>query len=192
VGAGTNRDEFGRLERVGGQVLVTFTRRFPSPPGAVWGALTEPDQLAAWFPTTIEGELAPGAPLRFRDRDDAAPPFDGVMLVYEPPSSMSLRWGDDVLRFEVHGEGDGTVLTLTVEFAELGKVARDGAGWHACLDLLGCVVARRTPPWSSADRWREVHPGYVEDFGPEASTIGPPQEWERVHGSDGDDPRPGS
>jgi uncharacterized protein YndB with AHSA1/START domain len=170
-----HRDDLGRLERVDDHVVVTFTRRFPCPPGSVWRALTEPDQLRAWFPTTIEGELAPGAPLRFGFRDNEARPFDGEMLVYEPPSSMSLRWGDEVLRFEVEGDGDGSVLTLTVEFDELGKVARDGAGWHACLDLLGCAVGGRAAPWSSADRWREVHPLYVEGFGPEASTIGPPE-----------------
>lgn len=33
--------------------------------GQVWRALTEERHLAAWSPTTIEGELKPGAPLRF-------------------------------------------------------------------------------------------------------------------------------
>lgn len=27
-------------------------------------------------------------------------------------------------------------------------------------------------------RWAEVHPGYVERLGPEASTIGPPAGWQ--------------
>jgi hypothetical protein len=31
-----------------------------------------------------------------------------------------------------------------------------------------------TPEPDSRGRWREVHPGYVESFGPAASTIGPP------------------
>jgi uncharacterized protein YndB with AHSA1/START domain len=175
-------DDLGRLERVDGDVVVTFRRRFPHPPASVWRALTDPDHLQAWFPTTIEGERSAGAPLRFGFRDNEAPPFDGEMLVYEPPSSMSLRWGDEVLRFDVEGDDRGTVLTLTVVFDELGKVARDGAGWHACLELLGCAVGATPAPWSSADRWRAVHPRYVEAFGPEASTIGPPEEWETVHG----------
>jgi len=179
----SNPDDLGRLERRDGQVLVTYTRRFPHPPGTVWRALTEPDQLGAWFPTTIDGERAAGAALRFGFENDEAPPFDGEMLVYEPPCSMTLRWGDEVLRFEVEAQGDGSVLSLTVTFDEVGKVARDGAGWHACLDLLGAVVAGHQAPWSSADRWRDVHPTYVDRFGPEASTIGPPEEWERVHGS---------
>ena len=106
-----NPEDFGRLERRDGHVLVTYTRRFPHPPGTVWRALTEPDQLGAWFPTTIEGEWAAGAPLHFGFRDNEAPPFAGEMLAYEPPSSMTLRWGDEVLRFEVDGDADGSVLS---------------------------------------------------------------------------------
>ncbi len=43
---------------------------------------------------------------------------------------------------------------------------------------------REECPLEAADRWREVHDSYVERFGPEASAIGPPEEWERVHGPD--------
>lgn len=78
----------------------------------MWLALTEPEHLAAWFPTTIEGERAAGAPLRFSFPAGQGEPFDGEMLVYEPPSLMELRWGPDTLRFELRPEGDGCTLTL--------------------------------------------------------------------------------
>ena len=124
-----------------------------------------------------------GAPLRFEFEKNEAPPFDGEMLAFEAPSVMELRWGDEVLRFVLGPDGDDTVLTLTVSFDELGKVARDGAGWHACLDLLRWEIAGAPAPVSSADRWKQLNPLYVERFGPEASTIGPPEEWERLHRS---------
>ncbi len=38
------------------------------------------------------------------------------------------------------------------------------------------------PPSDPAERWRVVHRGYVARFGPEASAIGPPREWEATHG----------
>jgi hypothetical protein len=60
-------------------------------------------------------------------------------------------------------------------FGELGKAARDGAGWHTCLDLLAFTLDEKEAPWSSAERWRQVHGSYVEGFGPEAATIGPPE-----------------
>ena len=31
---------------------------------------------------------------------------------------------------------------------EVGKAARDAAGWHACLDILGHHLAGEKPPWS--------------------------------------------
>jgi hypothetical protein len=36
---------------------------------------------------------------------------------------------------------------------------------------------------SSSDGWRERFDIYIERFGPEASTVGPPEEWERAQRS---------
>ena len=51
----------GRLVAVGDRFQLRFTRKLPHPPEKVWRALTEPKHLAAWFPTDVEGERAPGA-----------------------------------------------------------------------------------------------------------------------------------
>jgi hypothetical protein len=68
------------------------------------------------------------------------------MLVFEPPEVMEFTWG---------------------------KAARDAAGWHECLDRLVSDLdgtAQALP----GERWRQIHPVYVTELGPEASTIGPP------------------
>ena len=86
---------------------------------------------------------------------------------------MELVWEDEErLRLELVPDGDGCVLTLINVFDEIGKAARDAAGWHACLDALEASLDGVEVP---ADRWGEVHPGYVERFGPEAATLGPPK-----------------
>jgi uncharacterized protein YndB with AHSA1/START domain len=176
--------DHGTLEQTGDRPVLRFMRRLAHPRERVWRTLTQEDHLAAWFPTTIEGALAPGASLRFSHTDQVVPPFDGEMLAFEPPALMELRWGDDVLRFELEPDGpDGCVLVFTATFDELGKAARDGAGWHACLDLLACEADGRKAPWSSADRWRQVHEGYKQRFGSQAATIGPPEAWESTYGS---------
>ena len=96
------------------------------------------------------------------------------MLVFDPPSVIELMWGTDRLRIELQADGDGTVLTLTDTFGELGKAARDAAGWHECLDRLVRVLdGDALPEWG--DVWRAVHPRYVDALGPDASTIGPPR-----------------
>ncbi|HEY0486708.1 MAG TPA: SRPBCC family protein [Mycobacteriales bacterium] len=164
----------GRLEHDGGRWRLRFTRRLPAPPERVWRSLTEPRELRAWFPAEIEGQRAAGAPLRFVFPDDEGPAVAGEMTVYDPPGVLSFRWQDDELRFELAPDGDGTRLEFVNTFPEQGKAARDAAGWHACLDLLEHELAYTEPPWKPAAHWEELHAGYVEAFGPEASTIGPP------------------
>ena len=131
----------GHLERAGDRTRLRFTRLLRHAPEKVWRALTEPDQLAAWFPDTVVGEFVEGG----------------------------------ALRFELRSEGRDTVLTFTDTFDELGKAARDGAGWHVCLDRLGFGLDDTASPADPVAYWRSVHPGYVERFGPEASAIGPPE-----------------
>ena len=87
----------------------------------------------------------------------------------------------DTLRVELRPDGDGTALTLVDTFGELGKAARDGAGWHECLGRGSRQPGRRASTsrgWGEA--WKEIHPLYVERFGPEASTIGPPEGWDAL------------
>lgn len=120
------------------------------------------------------GERRAGAPLRFVTSHDADEQFEGEMLVFDPPQVLEMRWGDDVLRLELVADGAGTRLTLVDTFAELGKSARDAAGWHECLARLGVDLdGGDQPPWG--DTWAQVHPAYVAALGPEASTIGAPE-----------------
>ena len=175
--------DYGVLERGADTVTVRFTRQLAHPPSKVWRALTEAEHLASWFPTTIEGNLGtPDAPLQFGFREVEMPPMDGRALEFDPPKLLAFVWGDETLRFELTAHESGTLLDFTATFAEIGKAARDGAGWHVCLDQLGLGLAARALPFKPDERWRLVHPQYVTRFGPEASTEGPPQEWEETYG----------
>jgi uncharacterized protein YndB with AHSA1/START domain len=166
----------GQLEESGGQWQLRFARRLAHPQDKVWRALTEPDHRDAWFPQRIEadGDWVAGAHLEFIG--DAVPEasFGGELLVYDPPHTLEMRWGTDVLRFGLAPDGDGTILTLINTLTDLGTAARTAAGWHTCLDTLAYSLAGQAPPWTGEQRWRRVHPSYVSRFGPEASAIGPP------------------
>jgi len=163
--------ELGTLTRQGDRWMLTFTRRLAHPREKVWRAVTEPEHLAAWYPQEIVGERRAGAPLRFVS--SAGDGFDGQMLVFDPPEVMEFTWGTDRLRIELRADGAGTLLTLTDTFDELGKAARDGAGWHECLDRLVSELDG-TPQRPMGALWVEVHPRYVAQLGPDAATIGPP------------------
>jgi uncharacterized protein YndB with AHSA1/START domain len=161
----------GQLRPHDGRWQLRFARSLPHPPEKVWRALTEPEHLAAWFPTDIEGPRATGAPLRFVFRNGEGPTLEGEMLAYDPPSVLELRWGEETLRFELRPDADGTLLVFVNTFGELGKAARDATGWHVCLERLGCHLDGDGHP---TQPWEQVHQAYVRSFGPEASTIGPP------------------
>jgi uncharacterized protein YndB with AHSA1/START domain len=164
--------DLGILEQTGDRWRLRFTRHLRQSPATVWRAISEPEHLEAWFPQRIVGAWSVGAPLTFASQYGD---FDGEVLAYEPPALVEFRWGTDTIRLEVVGDGsEGSVLTLLDTFDEHGKAARDAAGWHACLDMLGDHLEQR-PAAPAMDRWQAVHPRYVQSLGAEASRIGPPE-----------------
>jgi len=167
---------YGELHTANEPWRVTFSHRLAHSPERVWEAITEAEHLDTWFPTRIIGDRVAGAPLRFEFRNGEGDDFEGEMLVFEPPHRLALRWGDEILRFDIRPDGDGSVLDVDVSFDDKGKASRDAAGWHVCLDDLGAHLNGETrhDTTDEKDRWRSVHDHYVATFPPEASTIGPP------------------
>ena len=169
--------ELGDLVPDDEYVALRFTRRYPHPPSKVWRAVTEPEHQAVWFPQQILGQRRPGAPLRFVTSVDPDDGFDGRMIAYDPPRLLEMMWGESRLRIELEPDGDGTCLRLTEWLDDVGKGARNGAGWHECLDRLAAIVSSATPlRWGV--RWRQIHPFYVERFGPDADRLKAPDNWD--------------
>jgi uncharacterized protein YndB with AHSA1/START domain len=171
-------DDLGELTQEHGRWQLRYVRWLKHPPETVWAAVTEPEHLRVWFPFDIEGERAAGAPLRFLFRENEAPDFEGEMVEFDPPRAMELKWeGDERVRIEVEAREDGTQLTLLNRFDELGKAARDGTGWHICLELLIDHLEGRDTDWDTMERHLQVNPKYVEHLGPDAATVGVPEDW---------------
>jgi uncharacterized protein YndB with AHSA1/START domain len=146
----------GTIEARGGRYSIRFERQLAHPPDKVWRALTENGELAHWFPATIEGERAAGAPLRFVWGPDVGPPPDaeiasviasaqasvpedemrGVMRIYDPPRLLELTWHDEVLRFELAARDGGTHLVFTHTLDKKDIVPSASAGWDVCFDAL--------------------------------------------------------
>ena len=81
----------------------------------------------SWNGNPLVGRwFAPGAPLTFDFPFPDAPQMTGEVIAFEPERVFALRWGDDVLRFELEPEGDATLLRLRVQIDERDKAARDG------------------------------------------------------------------
>jgi uncharacterized protein YndB with AHSA1/START domain len=170
-------DRLGVLEETDAGWQLRFVRQLGQPPATVWRAFVEPQVVATWFPSSIVGDLVAGAPLTFEIKDFKAEPFGGTVLEVAEPHLLAFTWGADVLRFELAEINGGTELTMTVQLSEYGRAARDGAGWHECLDNLA-ENSLDSGGTVEAETWATIHPTYVERFGPDAATIGPPQEYD--------------
>lgn len=163
------------LQTINGEPTLRFERQLPHPPAKVWRAVSDPAEMAHWFPATVEAELRPGAPMRFIFPEEAVVDgtWDGEVLEVDPPKVYMFRWNQDVLRFELipHGDGCRLVFTQTIGGGWVGKLGagRTAAGWDSCLDALGSGLAGETT--APFDDWLAAMERYIEKFDLGAGTV---------------------
>lgn len=154
------------LDTTGTRPAVRLERILADPPAVVWRALTDPDELARWFPCEIHvvgGVWRSGATLRFPFPPEVIDlTLEGEVLEADEPRSLAYTWGDETLRFELHAHDGGTRLVLVDEL-EAPHAARNGAGWMDCLDRLEGKAPSR-------DGWRVHFDELSATFEP---TLGP-------------------
>jgi uncharacterized protein YndB with AHSA1/START domain len=85
---------------------------FPSEPGEIWEALTEPERLEDWFATEVELDSRPGgrAVFRWGNGEERAARVEDV----EPERRLALRWEDDggEVTFTLQPVTEGTRLVV--------------------------------------------------------------------------------
>jgi uncharacterized protein YndB with AHSA1/START domain len=143
---------------------LRFERRIAHPIETVWSAITEQAELARWFPTTVSGEMRAGGRLTFGFEGHDLPAIEGEVTEFDPPHLLGFSWGDDHLRFELTpaDRGAHTDLRFTVQLGTEDKAARDGAGWHVCLDRLAAQLdgAGEEELRGVTDSWRRHYEEY--------------------------------
>jgi uncharacterized protein YndB with AHSA1/START domain len=157
-------DPLGTLSTDG---TMTFVRRLPYPIAAVWAAITDPAQRAAWFgKTTIDARV--GGEIEMLPSGTPAPPelkrMTGRILAWDPPHLLEHEWRqgiveDGVVRYELAADGDETVLTFTHRGLSVRNAHGFIPGTHAFLDRLGAYLAcQEIPGWS--ERYEALAPAY--------------------------------
>lgn len=158
------------------RATLRFVRRYPHPVERVWRAVSDPAEMARWFPSDVLGDRAVGAELTFADdaqraaageagepSRDEGPSVRGRVVVHDPPHVFSFTWGGELLRFELTPDGDGTLLLFTQDLSHPSVAARNGAGWHHCLGALDRLLDADP----AAERhWSAVYNDYVLRMGP--------------------------
>jgi uncharacterized protein YndB with AHSA1/START domain len=118
----------------------------------VWRAITDPEQLRAWFPAAVDMDPTMGAKLRIELTPEAQarhaiPEEDmtsyGEVTAVDPPRLLEYTWSGEILGWELEPTADGCRLRLTNVLDDRAMAADDGAGWHVALEALGSALDGR-------------------------------------------------
>jgi uncharacterized protein YndB with AHSA1/START domain len=153
------------LSSENGRTELRMRRELRHPAEKVWRAITEPGQLAGWFPAAVELDLRLDGAVRFTFEQDPGAPVDeqssGVIRAYEPPHLLEYTWGVEVLRWELLPTADGCTLSLTATYDDRAGSASFAGGWTLCFDALERVLGDNVPERD----YRELHEHFVKVFG---------------------------
>lgn len=147
-----------------GRPGVRFERTYPHPPERVWTAITEPGELAHWFPSAVSLEPRVGGAVTFT-ADPNVDDGSGSVLAFDPPHLLAYTWGADELHFRLEPTGTGgCTLTLVNVLETRDAAARNAAGWTVCLTELGKHVSGAGadgPHSAGAEPWEPLYDEYV-------------------------------
>jgi uncharacterized protein YndB with AHSA1/START domain len=148
--------------------VLRLERRLKHAPEKVWRALTDPAELAHWFPARVDVDLRDGGEIRFTFPGEDTT-TTGRVVTADPPREFIFVWNDDTLRWLISPDGDGSLLEFTHTFGRgdpaIAKLAagRNAAGWDVCLEALDARLAGRD--FAQPRQWHERMSSYVDEFG---------------------------
>lgn len=151
-----------RFLTLDGRPTVRVEREYPHPIEKVWRAVTTPEHLAQWFPSSLEVDLRPGGKVRF-GAFEGGPGMTGTVEVVDAPRRLVFTWGADRLTFALTSNRGGTSFALIHTFDDRFGAASFATGWDLCLAGLRRMLAGEalTPPERGIARHEEL----VHQFG---------------------------
>jgi uncharacterized protein YndB with AHSA1/START domain len=151
-----------------GRIAVRFERWFRHPPAKVWRAITETDELRAWFVEMIDYDrsrllFAEGAELTFvAVGEHQMPAGRGRVTRIDPPRLLEYTWDAEILRWELEPDGDtGCRLLFTNIVEDRGTAAAVAPGWHAGLDNLAALLDGRPADRATSETYRAAYASVV-------------------------------
>ncbi len=159
------------LTSVDGRTVLRMERELTHPPEKVWRALTDPAELAHWYPALVEADLRLDGVIsfRFEDEDSIGQESDntGVIRAYEPPRLLEFTWGSELQRWEVEPTATGCVLKLTSTYDDRPGSASYTSGWILCIDALDQSLGGNSIPRES---YQVLHEHFVKVYGLDAGS----------------------
>lgn len=160
-------EQGGELISEDGHIALRFERQLRCPIQKVWQAITESHMLPNWFPADLQGVRAAGERIRIVSFAGRFAPAEGRFIVFEPGRMLEYTWGKETLRWGLRATENGCVLVFVNVLDDQATAigASDiAAAWHACLDVLGFVLANETAPYTADERFDQLSEAYARDF----------------------------
>lgn len=172
-------DDLGTYLEHDGRPAVRFERTYPDSVDRVWAAITEPDELKRWFPSTVRYEPRVGGRIDFTG-DPYAEDSSGTVLAFEPPRRFSVTWYTDELHFTLEPAGDsGCRLILINVLDDRAAAARNAGGWYMCLAELAKALEGRAsggPHGDDTEAWQPIYDAHVAAGLPSGAPVPEPSE----------------
>jgi uncharacterized protein YndB with AHSA1/START domain len=123
-------NEPATIEVLASRPVLRFERRYDTSASKLWQAVSDPTELATWFPSTITWTPTPDEAIII---DDLA----GVVSELENESLIEFTVGPEYYRFEVYEAPSGATLVFVHGFDDQAATAAQfAAGWEAYLERL--------------------------------------------------------
>lgn len=141
----------GELRKTKDGYEATFERVLDQPPEKVWKALTDPEEIEAWF---VRTELEARVGGRYVEHHDhVGMSMEGEVTHWDPPRAFGHTWWADPdggyqeasILWEITPEGAGSRLIMTHRFKDLEGADGIMAGWHICIDILEAILDGDAP-----------------------------------------------
>jgi uncharacterized protein YndB with AHSA1/START domain len=158
--------DLGTYVEINARPAVRFERIYPHPIDRVWTTITDPAEMAHWFPAPeVSIEPRTGGTIRFGG-DPHTDDLTGTVLAWEPPSRLAFSWGGDELRFDLEAlDATSCRLVLLDVLEQRNAAARNAGGWLVCLGELAKTVAGNPGHGPHSDSviapWPEVYEAHV-------------------------------
>jgi uncharacterized protein YndB with AHSA1/START domain len=176
----TDSADLGTYIEHEGRPALRFVRIYPHPVERLWRAITDPNELARWFPARATLEQRVGGSITFSFAEDVkesagVDDSTGTVLVCDPPRQLAYTWEGDELHFELEPLPDNHCrLTFISVLHRRDAAARDGAGWTVCLAELDRMLGGAPgggPHSAGALDWKPIYERYVAAGVPSGAPI---------------------
>jgi len=160
------------VRKDGEKWTLVLVRDLRHPPGRVWKALTDPEDLREWAPFDPSRNLGATGTATLSTVGTPTPHVTETRVTRaDAPRVLEFNWGGQDIRWELEPlPPGGTRLTLWHNI-DRNFISMGAAGWHICFDVMERFLAGEPigrivgPEAMKFGGWQRLNAEYAKQFG---------------------------